>query len=147
MLNKKKPLLRIASWYILTFPVISSALLLCSGCDWKWWAVIASQFLLFYPLICSVFQFVCFYENCMVVIRPLHLFRMKKVISYNQIDHIKDALLGRTTVVMSPYDLLVYIQDKRKPIGIPMPSSSKKQEIFKNLIESKGVCAEWGIYE
>ena len=146
-MNKREPLLRIASWYILTFPVISSTLLLYCGSDWKWWAVIVSQFILFFPLACFVFQFVCFYEDCMVVIRPLNLFHMKRVILYNQIDHIEDVFHGRTTAVMSPYDLLVYIQNKRKPIGIPMPSSSKKQEILKKLIESKGVCAEWGIYK
>ena len=71
----------------------------------------------------------------------------EEIILYKQIDHIEDVFHGRTTAVMSPYDLLVYIQDKRKPVGIPMPSSTKKQEILKKLIESKGVCAEWGIYK
>ncbi len=146
-MNKRKPLLRTASWYVLTFPAISSTLLLYSGNDWRWWAVIVSQLILFLPLICFAFQFVCFYEDYMVVIRPLNLFHLKRVIPYSQIDHIKDVLHGRTTAVMSPYDLLVYTQDKRKPVGIPMPSSSKKQEILKKLIESKGVCAEWGIYK
>lgn len=146
-MNNRKPLLRIVSWYVLTFPAISSTLLLYCGSDWTWWAVIVSQFILFFPLICFVFQFVCFYEDCMVVIRPLNLFHMKRVILYKQIDHIEDVFHGRTTAVMSPYDLLVYIQDKRKPVGIPMPSSTKKQEILKKLIESKGVCAEWGIYK
>jgi len=146
MLNKRKPLLRIASWYVLFLPIISSTLLLYSGVDWKWWVVIVSQFILFYPLICFVFQFVFFYEDCMVIIRPLNPFRMKRIITYNQIDHIKDVFQGRTTAVMSPYDLLVYIHGKKQPVGIPMPSSSKKQESLKTLIESKGVRAEWGIY-
>lgn len=146
MLNKRKPLLRTASWYVLSFPIISSTLLLYSGGDWKWWIVIVSQFILFYPLICFVFQFVFFYEDCMVIIRPLNPFRMKRIITYNQIDHIKDVFQGRTTAVMSPYDLLVYIHGKRQPVGIPMPSSSKKQESLKILIDSKGVRAEWGIY-
>ena len=46
----------------------------------------------------------------------------------------------------SSVTLLVYIHGKRQPVGIPMPSSSKKQESLKILIESKGVRAEWGIY-
>ena len=77
-MNNRKPLLRIVSWYVLTFPAISSTLLLYCGSDWTWWAVIVSQFILFFPLICFVFQFVCFYEDCMVVIRPLNLFHMKR---------------------------------------------------------------------
>ena len=147
MLNKRKPLLRTISWYALSLPIISSALLLCSGNDWRWWIVFISQFILFYPLICFAFQFVCFYEDYMIVINPLNPFCIKRIITYSQINYIRDVLHGRTTAVMSPYDLLIYIQDKKKPIGIPMPSSSKKQKKLKELIKSKGVRAEWGIYE
>ncbi len=46
----------------------------------------------------------------------------------------------------TPYDVYVYVKNKKQPIGIPMPSSSIDKEKLKQLIESKRIEAEWGIY-
>lgn len=147
MSYKRKSISKTASWYFLILPFVSSILLLYSGVDWTNWIVIISQFVIFYPLLCFGVQIVWFYEDNMTIIRPFNLFRIKKKITYNQIDHIKEVNLGRTTLVLSPYDLLVYVKDKKQPVGIPMPSPRQNREQFKKLIESNGIQAEWGIYE
>jgi hypothetical protein len=95
-------------------------------------------FVLQYP-ICAVF------EDYMVIIRPFNLLHIKTVITYNKIYRISDALQRST--FLSCYDLHVYVKDKKRPIGIPMPSPRQKREQFMKLIETKGICVEWGIYE
>ena len=90
----------------------------------------------------------------MVIIRPFNLLHIKTVITYNKIEtvitynkieRISDALQRSTFI--SCYDLHVYVKDKKRPIGIPMPSPRQKREQFMKLIETKGICVEWGIYE
>ena len=82
----------------------------------------------------------------MILTRPLWPFRFKKIIPYDTIDHIKESSVGCISVNLELMDLLVYIKERKRPIGIPMPSS-KQREKFKELIASKGITTEWGLYE
>ena len=128
------------------FPLIAPAslilyLLLYDG--WDWIAFLIS-FALTYPLWCFGVQSVEFFEDCIIVFRPFIF--CKKIILYEQIDHIKEVTYGRTTPVLVPYDVYVYIKGGKKPTGIPMPSSSQKKEKLKKLIETKGIETEWGIF-
>lgn len=80
----------------------------------------------------------------MVVFQPF-IFR-KRIISYEQIEHIEEVTVGKFFPNASPFDLYVYVKDKKQPIGIPMPSSKLNERKFKKLIESKGIRANWGIF-
>ena len=90
MSYKRKSISKTASWYFLFLPFVSSTLLLYSGVDWTNGIVIISQFVIFYPLLCFGVQIVWFYEDNMTIIRPFNLFRIKKKITYNQIDPDND---------------------------------------------------------
>lgn len=85
-----------------------------------------------------------FFEDCIIVFRPFIF--CKKIILYEQVDHIKEVTYGRTTAVLVPYDVYIYIKGKKQPTGIPMPSSSQEQERLRQLIASKDIQAEWGIF-
>lgn len=135
-----------SSWYGLFIPFVTSMLLSYSEGDWTNWFGIICSFVAFYPFLCFSVQFVRFYEDYMVIIRPFNLLHVKTVITYNKIERISDVIQGRSTVILSPYDLHVYVKDKKRPIGILMPSPRQNREQLMNLIETKGICAEWGIY-
>jgi hypothetical protein len=135
-----------SSWYWLFLPFVTSTLLSYSEGVWTNWFWIICPFVAFYPFLCFGVQFVRFYEDSMVIIRPFNLLHIKTVITYNKIERISDVIQGRSTVILSPYDLHVYVKDKKRPIGIPMPSPRQNREQFMKLIETKGICAEWGIY-
>jgi hypothetical protein len=133
-----------SSWYMLSLPFVTSMLLSYSEGDWTNWFWIISPFVAFYPFLCFGVQFVWFYEDSMVIIHPFNLLHIKTVITYYKIERISDALHRST--FLSCYDLHVYVKDKKRPIGIPMPSPRQNREQFMKLIETKGICAEWGIY-
>ena len=139
--DNRLPIVKAVSVWTLIFPIFLIAYCLYDGFDWI--AFIISS-LICYPLWCFGVQSVKFYEDCIIVFRPFIF--SKKTITYDQIDHIKDVLHGRTTPVFVPYDVYIYINGKKQPTGIPMPWSSQNKEILKNLIETKGIKAEWGIY-
>jgi len=133
-----------SSWHMLFLPFITSMLLSYSEGDWTNWFWIICPFVAFYPFLCFGVQFVRFYEDYMVIIRPFNLLHVKTVITYNKIERISDALQRST--FLSCYDLHVYVKDKKRPIGIPMPSPRQKREQFMKQIETKGIRVEWGIY-
>lgn len=133
-----------SSWYMLSIPFVTSMLLSYSEGDWTNWFWIISPFVVFYPFLCFGVQFVRFYEDYMVITHPFNILHIKTVITYNKIERISDALQRST--FLSCYDLHVYVKDKKRPIGIPMPSPRQNREQFMKLIETKGICAEWGIY-
>ena len=133
-----------SSWYLLFLPLVTSMLLLYSDGNWTNWFLIISPFVASYPFLCFGVQFVRFYEDSMVIIHPFNLLHIKTVITYNKIERISDALQRST--FLSCYDLHVYVKDKKRPIGIPMPSPRQKREQFMKLIETKGIRVEWGIY-
>ena len=133
-----------SSWYMLSIPFVTSMLLSYSEGDWTNWFWIISPFVVFYPFLCFGVQFVRFYEDYMVITHPFNILHIKTVITYNKIERISDALQRST--FLSCYDLHVYVMYKKRPIGIPMPSPRQNREQFMKLIETKGICAEWGIY-
>ena len=133
-----------SSWYLLFLPLVTSMLLLYSDGNWTNWFLIISPFVDSYTFLCFGVQFVRFYEDSMVIIHPFNLLHIKTVITYNKIERISDALQRST--FLSCYDLHVYVKDKKRPIGIPMPSPRQKREQFMKLIETKGIRVEWGIY-
>ena len=139
--NKCAPLIKTISWYPLIIPMMGVCVMIYNGFDWKAFLIV---FILTYPLWCSGVQSVKFFKDCIIVFRPFIF--CKKIISYDQIDHIKEVTYGRTTPVLVPYDVYVYIKGEKQPTGIPMPSSSQKQKKLKQLIASKDIQAEWGIF-
>lgn len=139
--DKCASIVKTISWYPLIIPMVCVCVMLYNGFDWKAFLIV---FVLSYPLWCSGVQSVKFFEDCIIVFRPFIF--CKKIILYEQIDYIKEATHGRTTPVLVPYDVYIYIKGKKHPMGIPMPSSSQKQKKLKQLISSKGVQAEWGIF-
>ena len=144
---KNKIISKSSSWCWLFLSFVTSMLLMYSEGDWTNWFWIICPFVAFYPFLCFGIQFVRFYEDYMAIIRPFNLLHVKTVITYNKIERISDVIQGRSTVILSPYDLHVYVKDKKRPIGIPMPSPRQKREQFMKLIETKGIRVEWGIYE
>ena len=139
--DNRLPIVKAVSVWTLIFPIFLIAYCLYDGFDWI--AFIISS-LICYPLWCFGVQSVKFYEDCIIVFRPFIF--SKKTITYDQIDHIKDVLHGRTTPVFVPYDVYIYINGKKQPTGISMPSSSQEQERLRQLIASKDIQAEWGIF-
>lgn len=140
--NRRSPLVKTISWFPLIIPVACVSAVLYEGFDWK---ALLIAFVLIYPLWCSGVQFVKFCEDCIIIFRPFIL--SKKIILYEQIEYVKDVTYGRTTAVLTPYDLYIYIKGKKQPVGVPMPSSSQNKEKLKKMIVSKGIKANWGIYE
>ncbi len=139
--NKGRPLVKTISWYSLIAPAVCICAVLHNGFDWIAFSI---TFALTYPLWCFGVQSVNFFEDRIVIFRPFIFSR--KILPYKQIDHIKEVTYGRTTAVLIPYDVYLYIKEEKRPMGIPMPSSSKKQEKLRQLIASKGIKAEWGIF-
>ena len=140
--NRTFPLLKVVLLYPLIMPIVAICSLLFHGWDSLAFLI---AFALTYPLWCFGICYVKFYEEYLIVIQPFCLFRTI-MIKYDQIEYVKETTYGKHTVNLSPWDLYVYVKGKKKPIGIPMPKSSRKQETLKNLIESKGIPVEWGIY-
>ena len=139
--DRRKPLVKTISWYSLICPVACVCAMLYDGFDWKTFLI---TFALTYPLWCFGVQSVKFFEDCIIVFRPFIF--CKKIILYEQVDHIKEVTYGRTTAVLVPYDVYIYIKGKKQPTGISMPSSSQEQERLRQLIASKDIQAEWGIF-
>ena len=139
--DNRRPIVKSISVWTLIFPAFLIVYYLYDGFDWI--AFLVSS-LICYPLWCFGIQSVKFYEDYIIVFRPFIF--SKKIITYDQIDHIKDVLYGRTTPVFVPYDVYIYIKGKKQPMGIPMPSSTENKEKIKKIVEQKGIQAEWGIY-
>lgn len=140
--NKSIPLLKVVLLYPLIMPIVAVVSLLFQGWDCLAFLI---TFALTYPLWCFGICCVKFYEEYLIVVQPFCMFRTR-MIKYDQIEYVKETTYGKYTVNLSPWDLYVYVKGKKEPIGIPMPWSSQKQKKMKNLIESKGIPVEWGMY-
>lgn len=142
-LKSNTPLLKVFLLYPLIMPVIAIVSLFLQGWNWIAFLII---FALTYPLWCFGICYVKYYEEYMIVVQPFCLFRTR-IIRYDQIEYIKEATYGKHTVKLSPWDLFIYVKDKKEPIGIPMPKSKRKQQILKSIVEFKGISIKWGLYE
>lgn len=127
--------------YPLVIPMLLVFFVYQEGWDWKAFFI---TFVITYLLWAPGIVFAQYYEDFMVVFQPF-IFK-KRIISYEQIEHIKEVTVGQFFPNASPFDLYVYVKDKKQPIGIPMPSSKLNKRKFKKLIESKGIRANWGIF-
>lgn len=142
--SKKDTILTVVSLYPLIIPILVLLFTLVEEGDW---IVFLIAFVISYPLWCFGVCCVRFYDDCFVVFRPLCFFKLTTTIFYDKMEFIKEVTYGKYFATFSPWDLYVYVKGEKRPIGIPMPSSLKKQEELKKLIKSKGIQVEWGIYE
>lgn len=102
-------------------------------------------FVILFPWCCTSLQKVKLYQDSMVIIRPLLLFRAKKTIPYDRIKKT-EGLSGKFIVSELPFDMFVYVNGRKRPFGIPMPLARQEKKKFKDLIESKGITVDWGWY-
>ena len=72
MNRDNKIILKSSSWYGLFIPFVTSMLLSYSEGDWTNWFWFICPFVVIYPFLCFVVQFVRFYEDYMVIIRPFN---------------------------------------------------------------------------
>ena len=86
--------------------------MLYKGFDWQAFLI---TFALTYPLWCFGVQSVKFFEDCIIVFRPFIF--CKKIILYEQVDHIKEVTYGRTTAVLVPYDVYILYQREKTANG------------------------------
>ena len=121
--NKRVSIVKTVSWVPLITPVACFCVSFYNGFDW---VAFTFAFVLTYPLWCFGVQSVRFCDDCVIVFRPFMF--SKKIILYEQIDNMKEVTYGRTTAVLVPFDVYMYVKGKKQPMGIPMPSFSHKQE-------------------
>lgn len=140
-LSKSVLVSRAVITYPLVIPILLVLFVYLEGWEWK---VFLITFVITYFLWSPGIAFAKYYEDYMVIFQPF-IFK-KKIISYDQIEHIENVTKGKFYPNVSPFDLYVYVHDNRSPIGIPMPSSKQDKRKFKKLVESKGIRATWGSF-
>ena len=141
--NKEKPLFTTTSWYSLLIAIISCAVVLYYN-KAAGWITFAVLFVIWYPFLCYTFVSVKFYEDSIVVLRPLSFIHFKRTYLYTQIDYLR--ILSKY-VSREPFDLLVYLKNEKKPKALPLPFSIKKEKKLEALMESKKIRIEREISE
>lgn len=141
--NKGKLILTTASWYSLLIALLSCAAVSFYAKKFNW-ILFITLFAILYPLLCYTFVFVKFYEDRIVVIRPLSFIHHRKIYLYTQIDYLR--VLNKY-FSREPFDLLVYLRNQKKTIALPLPFSIKKEKKLESLMQSKGIKITWEILE
>ena len=139
MKNETKPIHTSISLRSLFIAVVCSAVMLYFGKD-SYWTTIVVLIVVWYPLLCYALVIAKFYDDYIIVIRPLTLIHRKKIIYYNQISYMRVPSKYFSMDVMA---LLIYIKERTRPLELPLPFITKKQQDLAKFIESKGIDFKW----
>ena len=135
MQNNDRPILTTYSLRSLVIAVVCAVVVLVVHKDSLWTTTALLLFLLG-PLTVYSFVIVKFYDDHIVIIRPLHVIHVKTTIHYCQIHYMR---VPSKYLSMAVMDLLIYFKDQKRPMEIPLPYFSRDQQKLKRLIESKGI--------
>lgn len=139
MQNNDRPILITYSLRSLVIAVVCAVVVLFVHKDSLWTTTVVLLFLLG-PIIVYSFVIVKFYDDHIVIIRPLHVIHIKTTIQYCQIQYMR---VPSKYLSMAVMDLLIYFKDQKRPMEIPLPYFSVKQQKLERLIESKGIDFIW----
>ncbi len=126
---RHKPLLTLIAWYEIIGTIILYVGILCSyGISLLNIALLTA---IWYPYLSYYLTVVRFYDDCMVINRPLLLIWSKKIL-YETIAYMR-LTDGKGTMVK------IYFRDEEKTCTFSPPLSKKRDRKMLELLESKGV--------